>query len=261
MSVVGETPDVKPHIPRVVVFDELRHLGVLHSRRQVDRLEAAGQFPKRMAMGTGRVGWLATEIIEYIDDRVAERSTAIGTLGSDSTLIAEAAHPQRADVRREGEAQGRSRGRSRSGHFLKTRWPRGRHPGAALVSFFQKPAVRPASRNQERILPHMPSHLTSSRNPLDHLGRVTSANRQPHPLAELFPPMSEADIQELAADIKANGLENAITIFEDAILDGVNRHKAYLIAGVEPTFVPYRGDDVLRRLTCTAVISILANAP
>ena len=49
-------------------------------------------------MGTGRVGWLATEIIEYIDDRVAERSTAVGTLGSDSTLIAEAAHPQRADA-------------------------------------------------------------------------------------------------------------------------------------------------------------------
>ena len=71
------------------------------------------------------------------------------------------------------------------------------------------------------------------------------AEYQPHPLAELFPPMSEADIQELAADIKANGLENAITIFEDAILDGVNRHKACLIAGVEPTFVPYRGDDPL----------------
>jgi prophage regulatory protein len=87
LSVVGETPDVKPHIPRVVVFDELRHLGVLHSRRQVDRLEAAGRFPKRIAMGTGRVGWLATEIIEYINDRVAQRSTAIGTLGSDSTLL------------------------------------------------------------------------------------------------------------------------------------------------------------------------------
>jgi prophage regulatory protein len=87
LSVVGETPEVKPHVPRVVVFDELRHLGVLHSRRQVDRLEAAGLFPKRMAMGTGRVGWLATEIIQYIDDRIAERSTAIGTLGSDSTLM------------------------------------------------------------------------------------------------------------------------------------------------------------------------------
>ena len=48
----------------------------------------------------------------------------------------------------------------------------------------------------------------------------------------------------LAADIKANGLQEPITIFEDAILDGVNRHKAYLIAGVEPTFVPYRGDDL-----------------
>ncbi|SRR6266404_1900825 len=85
LAVVGE-PEVKPHIPRVVVFDELRHLGVLHSRRQVDRLEAAGRFPKRIAMGTGRVGWLASEIIKYIDDRIAERSTAIGTLGSDSTL-------------------------------------------------------------------------------------------------------------------------------------------------------------------------------
>jgi hypothetical protein len=89
----------------------------------------------------------------------------------------------------------------------------------------------------------MPSHLTSSRNPFNHLESVTSANRQPRPL--LFPPLSEADIQELAADIKANGLENAITIFEDAILDGVNRHKACLIAGVEPTLVPYRSDDPL----------------
>ena len=89
LAVVGKTvtPEVKPHIPRVVVFDELRHLGVLHSRRQVDRLEAAGLFPKRVAMGTGRVGWLATEIITYIDDRVAERSTAVGTLGSDRTLL------------------------------------------------------------------------------------------------------------------------------------------------------------------------------
>ena len=87
LAVVGETPEVKPHIPRVVVFDELRHLGVLHSRRQVDPLEAAGRFPKRIAMGTGRVGWLATEIVKYIDDRIAERSMAVGTLGSDSTLM------------------------------------------------------------------------------------------------------------------------------------------------------------------------------
>jgi prophage regulatory protein len=89
LAVVGETtatPEVKAHIPRVVVFDELRHLGVLHSRRQVDRLEARDRFPKRVAMGTGRVGWLATEIVRYIDDRIAERSMTTGTLGSDGTV-------------------------------------------------------------------------------------------------------------------------------------------------------------------------------
>jgi prophage regulatory protein len=89
LAVVGETaamPEVKAHIPRIVVYDELRHLGVLHSRRQVDRLEARGRFPKRVAMGTGRIGWLAAEIIQYVDARIAERSMAIGTLGSDSTL-------------------------------------------------------------------------------------------------------------------------------------------------------------------------------
>jgi ParB-like chromosome segregation protein Spo0J len=68
---------------------------------------------------------------------------------------------------------------------------------------------------------------------------------QPHKFARLFPPISDADLKTLAADIKSNGLQEPITIFEDAILDGVNRLKACLIAGVDPTFVPYRGDDPL----------------
>lgn len=72
------------HLPRICVFDELRHLGVLHSRRQVDRLEAAGNFPKRVSMGIGRVGWITADIIKYVDARIANRSMAIGTLGSDN---------------------------------------------------------------------------------------------------------------------------------------------------------------------------------
>jgi hypothetical protein len=57
---VKETP---PHMPRVVVYDELRYYGVLLSKRQVDRQEARDLFPKRVAMSPGRVGWLTAEII------------------------------------------------------------------------------------------------------------------------------------------------------------------------------------------------------
>lgn len=57
-----------------------------------------------------------------------------------------------------------------------------------------------------------------------------------HPLAAIFPPLPDAELQELAADIKDNGLREAITVYEDAILDGRNRYAACGIAGVEPRY-------------------------
>ena len=66
-----------------------------------------------------------------------------------------------------------------------------------------------------------------------------------HPLADLFPLMEGREFDELVADIKANGLHEHIvfTVPDEIILDGRNRYRACLKAGVEPTFVPYRGDD------------------
>jgi hypothetical protein len=49
-----------------------------------------------------------------------------------------------------------------------------------------------------------------------------------HPLSVIFPRMGKAELDTLAEDIKANGLKEAIWLFEDKILDGNNRYRAGL---------------------------------
>lgn len=62
-----------------------------------------------------------------------------------------------------------------------------------------------------------------------------------HPISELFPMMSEADLDALAADIKANGLHHPVTTLDGEVLDGRNRLEACRRAGVEPRFQEWRG--------------------
>lgn len=65
-----------------------------------------------------------------------------------------------------------------------------------------------------------------------------------HEYANLFPMCSEAELQTLADDIKQNGLRQPIVIDEEEkILDGRNRAAACKIAGVEPTYEPFAGND------------------
>jgi len=59
---------------------------------------------------------------------------------------------------------------------------------------------------------------------------------QIHPLAEIFPVLPESNIAELAADIKENGLQQPIVLFENKVLEGRNRLAACKIAGITPTF-------------------------
>jgi hypothetical protein len=67
-----------------------------------------------------------------------------------------------------------------------------------------------------------------------------------HPAANLFPMMTGPALDELMDDIKANGLINPITLDRDGrIIDGRNRHKACLLAGVEPRFESWDGSDAL----------------
>ena len=66
-----------------------------------------------------------------------------------------------------------------------------------------------------------------------------------HPLADLFPLMEGEEFDALVADIKANGLQEPVVVHEDTILDGRNRFMACEAAGVEPTFVPFLGENPL----------------
>jgi ParB-like chromosome segregation protein Spo0J len=64
-----------------------------------------------------------------------------------------------------------------------------------------------------------------------------------HPIANIFPLLEADKLAELAADIGAHGLKQDITLYDGQILDGRNRYRACLQAGVNPTFVVYAGDD------------------
>src|SRR5262249_60772973 len=55
------------------------------------------------------------------------------------------------------------------------------------------------------------------------------------PAAELFPLMQGKELEDLAANIQANGLINPIPTHKGVILDGRNRYRACLLAGVRPT--------------------------
>lgn len=67
-----------------------------------------------------------------------------------------------------------------------------------------------------------------------------------HPLANLFPLLAGPELDALAADIKVNGLREAIVLAGDgSILDGRNRYLACKSAGVSPRFEAYGGIDPL----------------
>jgi N6-adenosine-specific RNA methylase IME4 len=64
-----------------------------------------------------------------------------------------------------------------------------------------------------------------------------------HPLANIFPLVSGAELDELVADIREHGLHEPVVLFEDKILDGRNRYRACLAADIECQFETYQGND------------------
>lgn len=65
-----------------------------------------------------------------------------------------------------------------------------------------------------------------------------------HPVADLFPMLTADELKDLAADIKERGQLHPIVLdSEGRVLDGRNRLAACNLAGVEPRFETYDGDD------------------
>lgn len=66
-----------------------------------------------------------------------------------------------------------------------------------------------------------------------------------HPLCTLFPRLDGAEFAHLVEDIAANGLREPITLHDGMILDGGNRYRACIEAGVEPTFKTFDGSSIV----------------
>lgn len=59
---------------RILSKRQLKEL-VLYSQQHVARLEKAGAFPKRVNLGPNRVGWVESEVLEWLQERIKRRDT------------------------------------------------------------------------------------------------------------------------------------------------------------------------------------------
>ena len=50
---------------------------VLYSPQHVARLEAAGLFPKRVKLGNNRVGWIESEVLDWLQERIDARDNDV----------------------------------------------------------------------------------------------------------------------------------------------------------------------------------------
>jgi len=78
---------------------------------------------------------------------------------------------------------------------------------------------------------------------------IMSANSQAitnHRYADIFPMMNEDDFNRLMEDVRENGLQEPIWLYEGKILDGRNRYKACQELGIAPELRKYQGGDPLK---------------
>jgi prophage regulatory protein len=82
-------------VKKIVGFKGLPEYGITWSRVHVSRLEKEGKFPKHINLAPQSIGWLEEEILAWIEERAAARST-----GSTADPIA-SAEKRKAELDRE----------------------------------------------------------------------------------------------------------------------------------------------------------------
>lgn len=73
--------------------------------------------------------------------------------------------------------------------------------------------------------------------------RGITSGYEDHPLASIFPLMSDDELQDLTEDIARNGLLEAIVLYEGKILDGRNRNRGCIRSGRNPRYIEFQGTD------------------
>jgi hypothetical protein len=64
-----------------------------------------------------------------------------------------------------------------------------------------------------------------------------------HPLANIFPMMTDEETEALADDMLEHGQRESIALYDGKILDGRNRYRACRLKGIEPRFIEQRPAD------------------
>ena len=59
-------------VMRIISKRQLKEL-VLYSPQHIARLEKAGKFPKRVQLGPNRVGWVESEVLDWLQTRLEGR--------------------------------------------------------------------------------------------------------------------------------------------------------------------------------------------
>ena len=58
---------------KILSLKDLRERGILYSRVHIGRLVQAGKFPTPIKVGQNRIGWVESEIDEWLNAKIAER--------------------------------------------------------------------------------------------------------------------------------------------------------------------------------------------
>ena len=59
-------------VMRILSKRQVKEL-VLYSPQHIARLEKAGLFPKRVQLGPNRVGWVESEVQDWLEQHLAQR--------------------------------------------------------------------------------------------------------------------------------------------------------------------------------------------
>lgn len=74
---------------------------------------------------------------------------------------------------------------------------------------------------------------------------LKSTELELHPLCTLFPRLAGSAFDALRDDIRVNGLRHPIVLHQGMILDGGNRYRACVDAGIEPKFAKFEGSNLV----------------
>ena len=70
---IAANDNAKPS--KLLVYPQLQETrGITYTRRHLYTLESQNKFPKRVPIGENRVGWLKSEVDEWIRGRAAQRA-------------------------------------------------------------------------------------------------------------------------------------------------------------------------------------------